>query len=49
MPVMPRSNGKARKIAYKILGIPINMRDERKTAKSKIKKKLYAEETRLVR
>jgi len=50
MPVMPRIKGKAERIAYEILGIPINMRNKRRTAKhSKIKKRLNFEETRLVR
>ena len=48
MPIMPRINGKAKTIAYAILGRPANMRGKRKTA-SKIKRKLYAEETRLVK
>jgi hypothetical protein len=50
MPVMPRIKGKAEKIAYKILGVPANLREKTKTAKSgKISKKLYYEDTRLVR
>lgn len=50
MPIMPRSKGKAEKIAYKILGVPANMREKTKTAKNRrISKKLYYEDTRLVR
>ena len=50
MPVMPRVKGKAERIAYKILGVPANMRNKTKTARnSKMKKQLYLEETRLVR
>ena len=48
MPIMPRIKGKARKIAEDILGVPANMRESRKS-KSKIKRKLYAQETRFVR
>lgn len=48
MPVMPRVKGKAEKIAYKILGIPPNMRKD-KTANNKVNKRLLAENTRLVR
>ena len=50
MPIMPRIKGKAEKIAYKILGIPANIRSETKTIKNrKIKERLNFEETRLVR
>jgi len=48
MPVMPRTKGKAQKIAYSILGVPSNMR-KTKTKNGKIKKRLLIEETRLVR
>ena len=48
MPIMPRIKGKARKIAEDILGIPANMRNNKKS-KSKLKRKLYAQETRFVR
>lgn len=48
MPVMLRIKGKARKIAYEILGVPANMRNKAKN-RSKIKEKLVSEETRLVR
>jgi len=50
MPIMPRVKGKAERIAYKILGIPANIRSKTKTVKNrKIKKRLNFEETRLVR
>jgi len=49
MPIMPRPKGKAEKIAYKILGIPANIRFKNKNRNGKIKDKLYSENTRLVR
>jgi len=50
MPVMLRTKGKAKRIAYKILGVPANVRSNTEIAKnSKLKKRLYLEETRLVR
>jgi len=48
MPIMTRPKGKAQRIAYKILGVPANMR-KNKNKNSKINDKLYSEETRLVR
>jgi len=45
---MPREKGKAEKIAYAILGTPFNMQKNKKR-QSKEKKRLYLEETRLVR
>lgn len=47
MPVMPRAKSKATKIAYSILGIPLNIRF--KTKNTKTKQKLYSDATRLVR
>ena len=50
MPIMPRVKGKAERIAYKILGVPANMRNKNRTVRnSKIKERLNFEETRLVR
>jgi len=49
MPVMPRIRGKAKDIAYKILGIPANIRNKTKNSDSKVKEKLDSEYTRLVR
>jgi len=50
MPVMPRIKGKAKEIAYSILGYPSNMGKKTKTVMNdKIKKRLYFEETKLVR
>jgi len=48
MPIMPRVKGKAKKIAFNILGIPANMRDKIKTDK-KIKRRLTFEATARVR
>jgi hypothetical protein len=49
MPAMPRIEGKARKIAYKVLGVPANMRDDEKEKDVKIRKRLTFEETARVR
>ena len=51
MPIMPRVKGKAEQIAYKVLGIPSNIRNDKiKTVKNrKIKERLHSEQTRLVR
>lgn len=50
MPIMPRVKGKAQRIAYKILGVPSNMRKTKIAVRdSNIKKRLSFEETRLVR
>ena len=50
MPVMPRVNGKATKIAWAILGKPLAMQEPRKSKKgSKIEKQLIFEETTRVR
>lgn len=50
MPGMPRIEGKAKKIAFKILGTPANLRKEaRKGMGEKIEKRLEFEETVRVR
>jgi hypothetical protein len=49
MPAMPRIKGKAEKIAYKILGVPFNMRLYKTKNRNKVEKRLDFEETRLVR
>lgn len=49
MPVMPRMNNKAKKIAYNILGVPANMRTKRTKSESKINQRLLFEETVRVR
>jgi len=49
MPVMPRMSGKARKIAYKILGKPANMENVKSKKKSKLNKRLTFEETQQVK
>jgi len=48
MPAMLRPNGKAKKIAYAILGAPQNEMKHPKRLR-KIKQKIEYEETRLVR
>jgi hypothetical protein len=49
MPIMPRMSGKARKIAYKILGLPLNMVGSKKNKQSKTQKLITIEETEQVR
>lgn len=50
MPMMPRPHEKPRKIAYKIMGIPANMRKQPNTkVKKDINKVLMFEETSRVR
>jgi hypothetical protein len=44
---MPRPDGKAKKIAYKIMGKPANM--QKKTKRSKLQEALLREETSRVR
>jgi hypothetical protein len=49
MPTMIRMPGKAKKIAYKILGVPANMEYKRDAIEKKINKRLIFEETTRVR
>lgn len=50
MPVMPRIEGKPKKIAYKILGVPQNIKNAKKDAEQKrIDRRLVFEETYRVR
>ena len=49
MPTAPRSDKKAKKIAFKILGVPANMKDQETPKKKKINKRLVFEETIRVR
>lgn len=46
---MPRPNGKAKKIAYKILGVPPNIAYKRNKQQRKINNRLIYEETMRVR
>ena len=48
MPAMPRMSGKAKKIAYAILGKPQNMFDDKKKS-DQVEKRLQFEETVRVR
>jgi len=48
MPGMPRPSGKARKIAYSILGLPANMMKQPQKLR-RIKERIVYEETRLVK
>lgn len=49
MPSMPRPKGKAKKLAYKLLGIPANMQSKRDAEQQKINNRLIFEETARVR
>jgi len=48
MPSMPRPKGKARKIAFRILGIPANQKKQNKK-QSELRKRLLYEDTQRVR
>jgi hypothetical protein len=48
MPSVVRPNNKAKKIAFKILGVPANMR-KRSKKEQRTNEKLIQQETRLVR
>jgi hypothetical protein len=48
MPGMPRIPGKAKEIAYKILGVPDNMKKQKRVNR-KIDKRLVFEETQRVK
>jgi len=45
MPGMLRPKGKARRIAYKILGVPANLQSKRTPEEKKINRRLIYEET----
>lgn len=45
MPAMPRIMGKPTKIAYKILGEPLNLQRKRKPKENRVNKRLIFEET----
>lgn len=49
MPAMLRISGKAMKIAYKILGVPANVKFKRTPEQERINKRLLFEETVRVR
>ena len=50
MPAMPRLGAKSTKIAYKILGVPANLRPVKYTAEEKwIRRRLLFEETNRTR
>ena len=49
MPTMIRIPGKAKKIAYKILGVPANIASKRDAVDKKINKRLIFEESTRVR
>jgi len=46
MPTMPRFSGKGKKVAYKVMGVPMNLRKPQKAKEQKrINKRLVYEET----
>lgn len=49
MPAMLRVDEKAKKIAEKIVGVPLNMQKPKKNKKSWIERRLVFEETQRVR
>lgn len=49
MPAMPRPYGLARKIAYKIMGVPANIAHKRDKKEKRENKQLLFEETSRVR
>ena len=49
MPAMPRTDERLEKLAYKIIGKPVNMRSKDKKEKSKVDRELTFEETTRVR
>lgn len=49
MPAMPRVPNKARKIAYKIMGVPANIAYKRTEQQKKLNQRLNYEETSRVR
>jgi len=49
MPAMIRPEGKAKKIAYSILGIPANMKDKKNPKQTREDKELVFQETIRVR
>lgn len=49
MPSMPRIPGKAKKIAYRILGVPANIQSKKNNKQQKINRRLVFEETVRVR
>ena len=49
MPTMPRMSGKAKRIAYSILGVPANLASKKDAVSRKINKRLVFEETTRVR
>lgn len=49
MPVAPRYNIKATKIAYKVMGVPANIQFRRNAIQRKINRRLVFEETSRVR
>jgi hypothetical protein len=49
MPGMPRINGKTTKIAYRILGVPANLKSKRTEDQKRVNRRLIFEETVRVR
>jgi len=49
MPAMPRIPGKGKQVAYKILGVPPNLKSKKTPQKKNINRRLVFEETVRVR
>jgi hypothetical protein len=49
MPTMPRIPSKATKIAYKVLGIPANLKNKKTVEQRRVNQRLTFEETARVR
>lgn len=49
MPTMVRPEGKPKKIAYEILGVPVNIKEDKVDLNRNVREKLLFEETQLVR
>ena len=49
MPIMVRPQGKAKKIAFALIGKPANFQEKKSKQKSRINKRLVFEETSRVR
>ncbi len=45
MPIAPRQDNKARKIAYKIMGVPLNIKYQRPPWSPKVAQRLLFEDT----
>jgi hypothetical protein len=49
MPVMPRPKGNGKKIAFKLLGVPANLKEKKTEKQKRVNRRLAFEETSRVR